>query len=151
MIKETKEIIMKHPLMSILTTVALVVPYYLAIAYYDWHNLKSIGWPTHIGSAIIFSFVPWALWVGISRASIEMTFYKQKKSDTTVEFNQSLVSWEKIISIGSFVMSIWCFLSLTVVCLFHFPFKYFLILTFILPITRSMITLIQYYILKKNK
>ncbi len=141
MIKTITELIMKHPIASILTILALTIPYPLALLVYKHHTSLSLGSYGFMAVGIMLSAIQVSLWWVVSWLSTQILHSKTK--DKFYKKNKDSLAYN--IAIGSFVSGLYClfvlFLSYYILKL---NLKWFLVLTYLLVFVRLMITGIEF-------
>lgn len=140
---------MKHPYTIIFLLIALVIPNSIALLFYNWQGIKSLGFIAIIFFSVIFSSVPVIIWYFVSVISVWLT-NKPKVHKNTVEFNEYPNSTSHSIIVSSIASIVYSFVFLTISVSFSLGFLWFIILCYLMPIFRLFISFFEYCYLKKN-
>jgi hypothetical protein len=139
--KEIKKLVMKHPIASILITIALGVPCSIDLYITGWKGIAIHNPLMVIVASIIFSIIAICLWGIVYYLSIPIA--KQLFKDEDFKAN-----WEHGIIAASFAFIIWAFLCVCVCFYKHLGFKWFILLVYVIPMYRIMVCIIQLFYTK---
>lgn len=140
--KEIIKLAMKHPFISLLLSIALVIPYFFAFVIFNWHGIKDLGAISILISSIVFSFIPICIWGIISLMTVKI-LNKPIIKENTVEYNEYLNGWKHNILMACTATIILSVVFLPISWFFSLGFKWFVILTYLFPFLRLIITSIQ--------
>ncbi|CAG5085810.1 hypothetical protein CRYO30217_02895 [Parvicella tangerina] len=141
------KLIMKYPIPSIIGSLAMFVPFYVAILYFHVHKIHTLGGFGIIISSVIFHSTVVFLWWLISYLSNDLMFRALNKK-TPLDNNFQTKKWQTNIVVGSLFSLIIAFLSLLLCYVFNWEFKVFLILVYAIPFLRIFILFIEYIYFK---
>lgn len=145
------KLIMKHPIPTISTALALFVPFYVAITFYQSSRFYSLGIFGIVVSSLILHSLAICLWWLISYLSNDL-WYKVKNKKNHLESEYQTEKWKYNIVSGSVYSLIVAFGSLGLCYLFDWSFKMFLMLVYIIPLSRLLSLFFGWiYLIKKDK
>ncbi len=148
---ETKiyNLIMKYPIPSIIASLAMFVPFFLAIMFFRVSFILELGiWGVTLSSIALHSIVVF-LWWFISYVANDL-MYKLKNKKTPLDNEFQIYKWQNNVVVGSLFSLIIAFISLLICYFLNWNFKTFTIIVYVLPITRIFILLLEYIYLKKT-
>ena len=150
--KKITKIIMNNPIPSILTALSLLVAMPISIVVLNFTKIISFGFMGVILFGLIFSAIPYCLWLFITYLSNITGFYKKQVSENSFEFNEHVVSWSYIVKAGAFINLI-IILAVMSICYFmKISFKIYYFILIAIPILRMILFFIEYkYVKKQNK
>ena len=133
---------MKHLIASIIASVSLVIPYFIAFVFWNWHGIKDIGMSMVLVTSIVFSFIPICIWGLVSLLTVKI-LNKPIIKENTIEFNEYVKGWEHNIAVSCFAHILLSFVFLYISIHFNLGFKWFCILTYLFPLIRLIITFLE--------
>jgi hypothetical protein len=148
--KKITRIIMNNPISSILTALSLLVAMPISIVVLNFTKIISFGFMGVILFGLIFSAIPYCLWLFITYLNNRISFYKKKVSETNFEFNEYMVSWSFVIEVGSFVNLLFILIVLAICYYMKISFKNYYLILLSIPILRMFILFLDYKYIKKQ-
>lgn len=144
------QLIMKHPLASICIVFGMVIPNYFALVLFGWQGIREIGFLMTLGTSIIFAFIPICVWgvaFIIARYTFENTMLKTELKDVINYMNE----WDCGITTVCIINFVYCSISLFICYCFSIGFKWYFIMSLLIPIIRIIVAFAEYrYYLKKT-